>query len=129
MKETVMMYGIFSTQCENRSSQIQVVDFYHTYSPVAHADSFRINIVIEAMHRLTSRILGISYYFQNKNNPIHKRVCVSPPPYYVDWFEKYYPNVTLNWDNGPFLFNKWVESRGKKHPDNNGIGSLVQWLQ
>ena len=54
---------------------------------MAHADSLRINIAIESMHRLTARILDVSNAFQNKNAPIHERVCVSPPPYYLDGFE------------------------------------------
>ena len=29
-------------------------------------------------------------------------MCVSPSPYYIDWFEKYYPNVTLNQYVRPF---------------------------
>ena len=70
---------------------------------MAHAESFRINIAIVAMHRPTARILDVSNAFQNKNVPIHERVCVSPPPYYLDWFEISYPNVTLNRDDGTFF--------------------------
>ena len=69
---------------------------------MAHADSFRINIAIAYMHRLTARILDVINAFQNTNVPIHERVCVSPPPYYLDWFERSYPNVPLNRDDGPF---------------------------
>ena len=63
---------------------------------MAHAESFIINISIADMHRLTARILYVSNAFQNKNVPIHERFCVSLPPYYMGWFEIYYPNVTLN---------------------------------
>ena len=55
------------------------------------------------MHRLTARILDVSNAFQNTNVPIHEIVCVSPPPYYLDWFEIYYPNVLLNQDDGTFF--------------------------
>ena len=47
------------------------------------------------MHRLTVRILDDSNAFKNTNVPIHEIVCVIPPPYYLDWFERYYPNVRL----------------------------------
>ena len=48
-----------SRHCENGSSHIQGIDFDQSYSPVAHADLFRINIDIAAMHRfLTSKILS-----------------------------------------------------------------------
>ena len=68
--------------CANGSSQIKGIDFDQSYSPVAHADSFRINIAIASIHRINARILDVSNEFQNKNVPIHERVCVSPPPYY-----------------------------------------------
>ena len=72
------------------------IGFDQSYSPVARADSFRINIAIASMHRLKARILDVSISFQNKKNPINERVCVSPPPYYLDWFERSYPNVPIN---------------------------------
>ena len=78
------------------SFHIKGIDFDQPYSPVAHDDSFRINITIESMHRPTARILYVSNEFQNKNVPIHERVCFSPPPYYMDWFEISYLNVPLN---------------------------------
>ena len=84
------------SNCANGNSQIKGVCFDQSYSPVAHADSFRINTDITSMHRLTGSILDVSNAFQNTNFPIHERVCVSPPPYYIDWFESFYPNVPLN---------------------------------
>ena len=63
---------------------------------MAHVDSFRINIAISDMHRLTARILDVSNAFKNKNVPINEIVRDSPPPYYLDWFETSYPNITLN---------------------------------
>ena len=54
------------------------------------------------MHRLTVRILYVSNESKSTNVPIHERVRVSPPPYYIDWFERYYRNVPQNRDDGPF---------------------------
>ena len=69
---------------------------------MAHDESFIINISIASMHRLAARSLDFSNAFQNTNVPIHEKVCVGPPPYYLDWFEISYPNVPLNLDDGPF---------------------------
>ena len=66
------------------------------------------------MHRLTAIILYVSNVFKNTNVPINERVCVSPPPYYLDWFERSYPNVPLNWDDGPFLLQCINGSQGIK---------------
>ena len=57
--------------CANGSSKIKGIYFDQLYSPVAHADSFRINIAIAYMHRLTARILDFSNAFQNTNSPLH----------------------------------------------------------
>ena len=75
---------IFARHCANGSSQINRIEFDHSYNPVTHADSLIINIAIAYMHRLTDIILDVINAFQNTNVPIHERVCVSPPPYYLD---------------------------------------------
>ena len=66
------------------------------------------------MHKITARILDVSNEFQNTNVPIHERVCVVPPPYYIDWFERYYPNVTLNLDDGQFFIQCMNGIQGTK---------------
>ena len=70
---------------------------------MAHSDSFIINIAIANIHRLTASILDVSNAFQKTKFPIHEIVCVSPPPYYLDWFEISYPNVPLNLDDSTFF--------------------------
>ena len=79
-----------------------------------HSELFRINIAIAAMHRLTYRILDVSDEFKNTNVPIHERVCVSPPPYYIDWFDRYYPNVSLNQYEGTFFLQCMNGIQGTK---------------
>ena len=66
------------------------------------------------MHRITASILDASKSFQNKIFPIHERVCVNPPAYYLDWFDRYYPNVTLNLDEGTFLLQCMNVIQGTK---------------
>ena len=91
---------------------------------MAHADSFRINISIADIHRLTASILDVTNAFQNTNLPIHERFFVSPPPYYLDWFERYYPNVPLNRDYGPFCLQCMNGIQGKK-PDGRQWNRLL----
>ena len=81
---------------------------------MAHADSLRININIEDMHRLIVIILYVSNSFQNTNFPINERVCVSPQPYYLDCFEISYPNVTFNRDGGKYCFQSMNLIKGTK---------------
>ena len=61
----------FAFNCENGSSNIQGIDFDHSYSPVEDSDSFRTNISIADMHRFTAKILNVINAFQNKNIPIY----------------------------------------------------------
>ena len=118
----------FSCHCENWSYQIQVIEFYQYYSPVAHSDEFRINIYIAAMNRLTSIIFDVINVFQKIYFPIHEIVCVIPPPYYLDWLEKSYPSVTLNQDEGPFCLQCMIGFKEKIHQDFSGTDSLMQWF-
>ena len=39
---------------------------------------------------------------QNTNVPFHEIVCIIPPSYSLNWFEKSWPNVPLNHDDGSF---------------------------
>ena len=66
------------------------------------------------MHIITAKILDVSNAFHNTNVSIHERVCLSPPPYYIYWFEIYYPNVTLNRDYVTFSPQCMNVIQGKK---------------
>ena len=104
---------------------MQGIDFDHYYSPVAHPDSFRINISIVDMHRLTVRILDVSNASNNTSVHIHERVCVVQPPYYIDCFERSYANVPVNRGDGQFYIQctngiqgtKPVELQWNRHLD------------
>ena len=74
---------------------------------MVRADSFGIKISIADIHRLTASILDVSNTFQHTYVPIHERVCVSLPPYYIYWLLISYPNVPLNQDDVPFCV-QWV---------------------
>ena len=81
---------------------------------MAHTESFRIKIAITAIHILSARILDVSNAFKNTHVPIHERVCVSPPTYYIDRFEISYSDVPLNRDDGPFCLQFMHEIQGTK---------------
>ena len=66
---------------------IQVVDINQSYSPVSLAEYLRNNINITDIHRLTASIWDVSNDLQNKHFPLNEIVCVSLPPYKMDWFE------------------------------------------
>ena len=47
----------------------------------------------------------------------------------MDWLKKYYPNVTLNRDDGPFFPQYMIRNQETKPTDDNGIGYLMQCLK
>ena len=51
--------------------RFKVLVFDQFYSPMEHYDSFRINIAIADMHRLTAILLYFRNAFQNTNGTIH----------------------------------------------------------
>ena len=95
---------------------------------MAHADSFRINISIASIHRLTARILDVSNAYKNTNVPIHEIVCVRPPPYYLNWFEISYPNAPLNRDYGQFCLQFVNGIQGTK-PDGRQWNRLLDAVE
>ena len=81
---------------------------------MAHADSLIINITIAYIPKLAASILDFINSFQNTDVPIHEKVCVVPPPYYLDWFENFYPNVPQNRDDSPFFLQCMNGIQGTK---------------
>ena len=55
-----------------------------------------------------------------------------PPPYYLEWFERFYPNVPLNCDDGPFYLQCMNGIQGKKTAGrqwNRLLDSVVKIIQ
>ena len=72
------------------------------------------------MHRLTVRILDISNLFQNTNVTIHEIVCVSPPTYYLEWFEIFTP-MFLSIEMMVYFFSQFMNGIQGTKP------SVWQW--
>ena len=66
------------------------------------------------MNRLIVSILDVNNAFHNTNVPINEKVYVSPPPYFLDWFERSYPDVRINIDEGPFFLQCMNVIKGTK---------------
>ena len=106
--------NFIARHCANASSQIHGIDFDPDYSPVTHADQLRVKISIVSINMLTAMILDVSNASKNKSFTINEIVCVSPPPYCLDWFEISYPNVPLNPYEGPFFLQCMTAIQGTK---------------
>ena len=67
---------------------IKGAKFDQYYGQVEYKYSCSIMIDIGAMHIPNNIILDVSNALYTTNVPINERVCVSTPPYYMEWFEK-----------------------------------------
>ena len=72
------------------------------------------------MNFLTDRILDVINDLQNTNATIHEHVCVSPPPYYMDWLKKSYPIIPINIYDDLFCLQCMNGIQGKKP-------YIIQW--
>ena len=66
------------------------------------------------MNIITFIFLYASNAFQNMNVPIHEKVCVIPPAYYLDLFENPYHSININRDDGPFYLQCMNRIQGTK---------------
>ena len=99
---------------------------------MVHDDSLRINIFIVTTNIITFRILDVINASQNTFIFINEIVCISPPPYYLDWFKKSYPNITLNWYIGPFFLqcmNEIQATKPSRRKWNSPIDTVVTVLK
>ena len=97
------------------------VYFDQPYSPVAYGESLITNNDIATIHRLADMNLDVRN-FSGKNVTIHERVCISTSLYYLYWFDKYYANVYLIRDDGPFFIQQINRIHEEKHEFGNIIG-------
>ena len=101
--------------------QIQGIDFDHTYIPMAHDESFRINIAITSMYRLTGTILDVSNALQNTNFPFTKESVSFHHPIIWTGLKNLTP-ILLSIDmKVHFVFDAWIEDKKQKHPDEDVI--------
>eukprot|EP00978_Attheya_sp_CCMP212_P001989 scaffold4105_cov47-Attheya_sp.AAC.2 len=80
------MWQFITRHCANGSSMIQGINFQESYSVVALASSVRITIAIS---------IDVNNAFQNTMIPEGQRQHLSLPPYYISWFCRKYPTVTI----------------------------------
>ena len=108
---------------------VKGISFDQSYIPVAHADSFNINIYISDMCRLTARICDSMNAFQNKIFPFMNDFVSFNRPIIWSVLKIITPillsiNLMVH-----FFFNVWTEFKVINQQDNNVIDSLVHWLQ
>jgi hypothetical protein len=89
------MWQFITRHCANGSSMIRGIDFQESYSAVALASSVRISISIAAAENMIMAIIDVKNAFQNTMIPEDQRQHLSLPPYYISWFRRKYPTVTI----------------------------------
>ena len=82
--------------CANGSGMVQGIDYVVSYAPTVDADSFRLMIAIAASDRMILIFIDASNAFQtNVISDPRRRVYVSLPTMYLEWFRARFPNHPL----------------------------------
>ena len=97
------MWKYGARHCINGAPMQQGIDYDESYSPVVEASSLRALIAIASSRRLTLGILDVTNAFQTTIKDPSKRIFATLPPFYLNWFKKYYPNVSLDPSPGPYV--------------------------
>ena len=90
-------YEIKVRMCANGSKMIKGIDFLESYAPTADCASFIAIIIIAASEGMTIVFIDASNAFQtNVISDPRKRVYVSLPSLYLEWFKARFPNHPLS---------------------------------
>ena len=88
-------YKFTSRHCVDGSSQLKGIDFESSYSPTASASSVRTLMCYSAIFRLILGLLDVVNCFQSTLVPSHKRILVTSPPKFIQWYKWRYPEHKL----------------------------------
>ena len=97
LTDVLDFYEIKVRMCANGSKMIQGVDFSDSYAPTVDADSFRLTLNIAASEDMNIVFIDASNAFQtNVISDPSKRVYVTLPTMYLEWFRTRFPNHLLS---------------------------------
>jgi hypothetical protein len=89
------MWRFIARHCANGAGMQKGVDYAESYAPVSTACSIHIVVAITAGHNMTIAIADVKNAFQNAMLPVGQQAHLTMPPYYLQWFRRKYPMVTI----------------------------------
>lgn len=90
--------------CVNGASMEKGTHFDFSYSPTISYACLRLVLCWAASLGLRCSILDVENCFQNEACDPEKRIFITAPPLYLEWFKETYPDVKLPTNEG----GKWV---------------------
>ena len=96
LTDVLDFYEIKVRMCTNGSKMIQGQDFTVSYAPTVVADSFRLSIALAASDNMIIVFIDASNAFQtNVISDPNKRIYITLPTMYLEWFRARFPNHPL----------------------------------
>ena len=96
-------YQFVTRYCADGSTQIKGIDFKYSYSPTASACSIRFTLCYAATNSLILGLMDVENCFQNVVKEVEKRVVVTTPPFFMQWFKLRYPDIKIQDDDGKYV--------------------------
>ena len=90
------------------------IDYDETHTSCLSARGFRTILAIAASDSLTLGTLDVRNAFQNTQRSVSERVLLTPPPFYLEWFNLRYPHLSISRDDGPFCLQAVNGIQGTK---------------
>lgn len=113
------MWKFAPRHCANGAPQLQGIDFDESYAPVAGACPVRTQLAISASWNLIVGVIDVTNAFQNTILPPHKREYVTLPPYYLEWFKRRHPLITVDETKGRLCIQACNGMQGTKPAGRN----------
>ena len=96
LTDVLDFYEIKVRMCTNGSKMIQGQDFKVSYAPTVDADSFRLSIALAVSDEMIIVFIDASNAFQtNVISDPNKRIYITLPTMYLEWFQARFPNHPL----------------------------------
>ena len=116
--------------CVLGGPMIQGLHYDFSASPTVSYPALRTMIAIVAAYNLTLASLDVTNCFQNTMIPPEKRIWVSLPPRYMQWFKKTYPDVDVEVsDSNRYVMQTMTGMQGEKDAGRGWYIQLKETLE
>ena len=90
------LYKFETRHCVNGAPMVQGIHFDFSYAPTASQMIVKALSADEAATGKHLSIVDVENCFQNDTIPADKRIFITAPPLYLEWFKRTYPEIKID---------------------------------
>ena len=113
------LYKFEARHCVNGASMEKGTHFDFSYSPTISYPCLRLVLAWSASLGLQCSILDVENCFQNEACDPEKRIFITAPPLYIEWFKETYPDIKLPKNDGKWVLQTINGMQGRKDAGRN----------